>query len=103
MVWISFYVYCNNTISGGSGAISIGNLPFTLKAAGNSGYQFIDMGYSAVGSDTSTPIYASTTSVAHANPRWQANTTYKLQAYGENQSNWGSYCELSGSGVLFVA
>jgi len=101
LVWVSFYLYCNYTVSGGSGKIRIGGIPFTMKSTVSGAYQNINMGYSAAGS-SSTPIYGSTTSVTHANPRWQSMTTTQLQAYGVNQSNWGSYYELSGSGVIFV-
>jgi hypothetical protein len=100
LVWVSFYIYCNGTVSGGAGSIRIGGIPFTIKNSSLSGYQSIQIGYANV---SGSAVYPDTTNGTHSNPRWQANNSDVIQLYGVNRDNWGSTYELSGSGVLFVA
>jgi len=44
-VWLSGYMYCNGTMSGGSGNLLIGGIPFTIPINTNAAYQFAPVGY----------------------------------------------------------
>ena len=96
LLYLNLYIYASS-LSGGSGYIEIGGLPFGIKGAGTGGYPFIGAGYHYLGHSAANSV----------NPnnviRWQANASpaTKLAWYGSGGNSWYTNAyEISATGTL---
>jgi hypothetical protein len=99
VVFLSGYVFVTaGNLSGGSGNIQIGNLPFNVRNGQDGGYQALPLGYARA---NGAAILADT---SETHPRLQPTSTTRLTLYGTNKSNWGSgIYEISFFGTLKTA
>jgi hypothetical protein len=98
LLYLNMYLYASG-LSGGSGYIEIGGLPFGINGAGTGGYPFIGAGYHYLGNASAAGVNANNVI------RWQANASpvTKLAWYGSGGNSWytGAY-EISATGTLPV-
>ena len=98
LLHISLYIHASS-MSGGSGYIEVGGLPFGIQGTSGGAYPFLMGGYYHMG--------GASVGINNFNGvRWQANAnpTTKLAWYGTGGNSWntGAY-EISASGTLPVA
>ena len=97
LLHINFYIYvAANRVSGGSGYIKVGGLPFSVQGEANGAYPHITAGYVHTGG-------AAQANLGNNVMRFQVNATpsTELSLYSSNNGSFGTGAwELSGSGTL---